>query len=410
LASAVRSLAVLSMHTSPLAQPGSGDGGGMNVYVHELSSALSSAGIDCDVYTRASEPGLPDVVEVEPGFRVHNLVAGPCSAVAKDELPELVSEFTAGVRKRMESGFDVPGLIHANYWLSGVAGHELKHSLNLPLVSTFHTLARVKAETCGDEPEQRAKAEAQVIGCSDAILASTAEERAQLERLYGAPSERVEIISPGVDHRMFSPGPRAASRAVLGLGDGPVLLFVGRIQPLKGADVAVRALACLEEYPAASLVIVGGPSGPDGEEELARLHSLVDEYDLGGRVRFVPAEPHDHLATYYRAADTCLVPSRSESFGLVALEAAACGTPVVAAAVGGLRSLVDHARTGFLVEGRDPAAYAAYVAEILDNKRLASEMSRNAVTSALGYRWSMTAARLRRVYADLAARQLVECS
>ena len=156
-------------------------------------------------------------------------------------------------------------------------------------------------------------------------------------------------------------------------------------------------------------MIVGGPSGPDGEYELERLHKLVDAYELGGRVRFVPAEPHDHLATYYRAADACLVPSRSESFGLVALEAAACGTPVVAAAVGGLRSLVEHAHTGFLVEGRDPAAFAAYVGEILDNPRLASEMSRNAVARALGYRWSMAAARLRRLYADLAARQLVEC-
>jgi len=406
----VRSLAVLSLHTSPLAQPGSGDGGGMNVYVRELSSALARAGIDCDVYTRACEPGLPDIVEMEPGFRVHNVPAGPPGPVAKEHLPDLVPEFTAGVRRRMETAFDAPGFIHANYWLSGVAGHQLKHDLNLPLVSTFHTLARVKAETCGDEPEQRARAEAQVIGCSDAILASTSEERAQLERLYAAPSERVEIVAPGVDHRAFSPGPRAASRAVLGLGDGPVLLFIGRIQRLKGADVAVQTLACLEDYPAASLVIVGGPSGPDGDAELARLHELVEQYDLGARVRFVPAEPHDHLATYYRAADACLVPSRSESFGLVALEAAACGTPVVAAAVGGLRSLVEHARTGFLVEGRDPAAYAAYVGEILDNPRLAHEMSRNAVASAHGYRWSMTAARLRRVYADLAARQLVECS
>jgi D-inositol-3-phosphate glycosyltransferase len=400
------------MHTSPLAQPGSGDGGGMNVYVRELSSALALAGVDCDVYTRACEPDLPDVVEVEPGFRVHNVVAGPCSAVAKEHLPELVPAFTDGVRRRMEMAVDTPELIHANYWLSGVAGHSLKHDLNLPLVSTFHTLARVKAEACGDEPEQRARAEAQVMGCSDAILASTGEERAQLERLYAAPGDRVEIVTPGVDHRTFSPGLRSAARAVLGLGDGPVLLFVGRIQRLKGADVAVHTLACLESegHGAASLVIVGGPSGPGGDAELARLHSLVDEFDLGGRVRFVPAEPHDHLATYYRAADACLVPSRSESFGLVALEAAACGTPVVAAAVGGLRTLVEHARTGFLVEGRDPAAYAAYVGEILDNARLAQEMSRNAVAHAHGYRWSMTAARLRRLYADLAARQLVECS
>jgi D-inositol-3-phosphate glycosyltransferase len=406
----VRSLAILSLHTSPLAQPGSGDGGGMNVYVRELSSALARAGVGCEVYTRACEPGLPDVVDVEPGFRVHNLVAGPPAAVVKEQLPELVGEFTAGVRRRLETAVDAPELIHANYWLSGVAGHELKHALNLPLVSTFHTLSRVKAEACGEEPEQRAKAEAQVIGCSDAILASTSEERAQLERLYGADSERVEIVAPGVDHHTFSPGSRAAARAVLGLGDGPVLLFVGRIQRLKGADVAVRALADLEDHPAASLVVVGGPSGPDGEYELERLHKLVEAYDLGARVRFVPAEPHDHLATYYRAADACLVPSRSESFGLVALEAAACGTPVVAAAVGGLRSLVEHAHTGFLVEGRDPAAFAAYVGEILDNPRLASEMSRNAVARALGYRWSMTAARLRRIYADLAARQLVECA
>jgi len=400
------------MHTSPLAQPGSGDGGGMNVYVRELSSSLALAGVDCDVYTRAFEPGLPDVVEVERGFRLHNVVAGPPEAVPKEQLPELVPEFTAAVRRRMETGFDAPDLIHANYWLSGVAGHALKHELNLPLVSTFHTLARVKAETCGDEPEQRARAEAQVIGCSDTILASTGEERAQLERLYGARAERIEIVSPGVDHRMFSPGSRAASRAVLGLGDGPVLLFVGRIQPLKGADVAVRTLACLETegHGSASLVIVGGPSGPEGEAELRRLHALVDAHDLGGRVRFVPAEPHDHLATYYRAADACLVPSRAESFGLVALEAAACGTPVVAAAVGGLRSLVDHGHTGFLVEGRDPAAYAAYVGEILDNPRLAAEMSRHSATGALRYRWSMTAARLRRLYADLTARQLVECS
>jgi D-inositol-3-phosphate glycosyltransferase len=251
-----------------------------------------------------------------------------------------------------------------------------------------------------------------VIGCSDAILASTLDERAQLERLYDASAERIEIVAPGVDHRMFSPGSRAASRAVLGLGDGPVLLFVGRIQPLKGADVAVRALAGLAAgaHGAASLVIVGGPSGPDGESELERLHTLVDVYDLGGRVRFVPAEPHDHLATYYRAADVCLVPSRAESFGLVALEAAACGTPVVAAAVGGLRSLVEHARTGFLVEGRDPDAFAAYVSEILDNPRLAAEMSRNAAGRARQYRWSMTAARLRRLYADLSARQLVDCA
>jgi D-inositol-3-phosphate glycosyltransferase len=190
-----------------------------------------------------------------------------------------------------------------------------------------------------------------------------------------------------------------------------VLLFVGRIQRLKGADVAVRAVAALDHGAVApTLVVVGGPSGADGEDALDELHKLVADCGLTGQVRFVPPQPHARLATYYRAADACLVPSRSESFGLVALEAAACGTPVVAAAVGGLRSLVDHAHTGFLVEGRDPAAFAAYAGEIIDNPRLAAEMSRNAATRALRYRWPITAARLRRIYADLAARQLVECS
>ena len=409
LTSVVRRLAVLSLHTSPLAQPGAGDGGGMNVYVRELSSALARAGIDCDVYTRAWHEGLAPVVEVERGFRVHHVVAGPVEPVAKEHLPELLPEFTAAVRRRLETT-ETAELIHANYWLSGVAGHEIKHALELPLVSTFHTLARVKAEASCDEPqpEERARAELQTIGCSDAILASTFEERAQLERLYGADPDRIEIVTPGVDHRWFSPGSRADARAALGLDGGPVLLFVGRIQALKGADVAVRAVAGLNGR-RATLVVVGGPSGPDGEGELDRLHRLVDDCGLERRVRFVPAQPHHQLATYYRAADACLVPSRSESFGLVALEAAACGTPVVAAAVGGLRTVVDHAHTGFLVEGRDPAAFAAYMGEILDNPRLAAEMSSNAAARALRYRWSITAARLRRIYADLAARQLVEC-
>ena len=404
----MRTLAVLSLHTSPLAQPGSGDGGGMNVYVRELSSALAAAGVDCDVYTRAWRSGLAPVVEVERGFRVHHVVAGPLEPVPKEHLADLVPSFTTAVQQRME-GTGLPELIHANYWLSGVAGHQLKHVLELPLVSTFHTLARVKAESCDDEAEQRARAEAQVVGCSDGILASTADERLQLERLYGADPGRIEIVPPGVDHHCFSPGAKHTARRALGLGAGPVLLFVGRIQRLKGADVAVRALAGLENLDA-TLVVVGGPSGPEGEDALDHLHKLVADFGVADRVRFVPPQPHDRLATYYRSADACLVPSRSESFGLVALEAAACGTPVVAAAVGGLRSLVDHAHTGFLVEGRDPAAFAAYVGEILENPRLASEMSRNAATRALRYRWSITAARLRRIYADLAARQLVECS
>ena len=405
----MRTLTILSFHTSPLAQPGSGDGGGMNVYVRELSAALARAGLSCDVYTRAAQPGLAPVVAVEPGFRVHHVVAGPTETVDKDDLPALVDDFTAGVRERIRAS-EEPALIHANYWLSGVAGHALKHELELPLVSTFHTLARVKAEDFEHEPVRRARAESDVIGCSDVILASNTEERAQLERLYGAVRERIEIVPPGVDHAFFSPGNRGGARAALGLGasEHPVLLFVGRIQPLKGLAVAVRALAALDEQ-RAMLLVVGGPSGPDGAAELERVRDLVAKLGLASRVRFVDPQPHHLLSSYYRAADVCLVPSRSESFGLVALEAAACGTPVVAAAVGGLRTLVDHGHTGFLVEGPDPDGFAAYVREVIDNQRLADELGVNAAARAGRYRWSITAARLRRLYADLAARTLVEC-
>jgi D-inositol-3-phosphate glycosyltransferase len=405
----VRRLAVLSLHTSPLVQPGAGDSGGMNVYVRELVASLAQAGVPSDVYTRRWSPHLPEVVEVEPGFRVIHVPAG-APELPKEDLADVTEAFADGVRARLAPDVDV---LHANYWLSGVAGHLLKHQLDLPLVSTFHTLARVKAESgLPGEPERRAHAEAEVIGCSDAILASCPAEARELERLYGADPRRIEIVSPGVDHAFFSPGPRAGARAALGhlqLGDGPVLLFVGRIQPLKSLDVAVRALAQLDDERAV-LVVVGGASGADGQREVERIDKLVAELGLTDRVRFADPQPHHLLSTYYRAADVVVVPSRSESFGLVALEAAACGTPVVAAAVGGLRTLVVDGVTGFLVDGRDPAAYAARITRILDDPALATDMSRAAAVGACQYTWSTAAARLRRLYADISARALVECA
>jgi len=378
----------------------------MNVYVHSLSSALARAGVDCDVYTRAWRPDLAPVVSVEPGFRVHHIVAGPVAVVPKESMAELVPAFTEGVLGATRT-HGSPDLIHANYWLSGVAGHALKHELGLPLVSTFHTLARVKAEVTAEESEHRGRAEAEVVGCSDAILASSDDERAQLERLYDAQPGRVEIVPPGVDHERFAPGGRDRARAHLGLGRGPMLLFVGRIQPLKGVDVAIETAARLG--PDVTLVIVGGPSGPDGESERWRLDQLVADLGIGTRIRFVAPQPHAELARWYRAADVCLVPSRSESFGLVALEAAACGTPVVAAAVGGLPTLVDHGMTGFLVEGGDADGFAASVDRILGASSLAAAMGQAAAVRARRYSWSITAARLRRLYADLTARDLVEC-
>jgi D-inositol-3-phosphate glycosyltransferase len=403
----MRTLAMLSLHTSPLVQPGTGDSGGMNVYVRELVSSLAQAGVACEVYVRRWHPDLPDVVDVEPGFRVVHVPAGGTD-LPKEDLTGVIDEFTDEVGRRLRGRDDVAGL-HANYWLSGVAGHRLKHELSLPLVSTFHTLARVKAENGDPEPERRVRAEIEVVGCSDVILASCDTERDDLVAHYAAPPDRIEIVPPGVDHAFFSPGDRGGARFALGLDDGPVLLFVGRIQPLKGLGIAVDALAQLARTDA-TLLVVGGPSGADGPAELARVRAQIDAHGLADRVRFVPPQPHHRLSTYYRAADVVVVPSRSESFGLVALEAAACGTPVVGAAVGGLRTLVDHGRTGFLVEERDPAAYAGFVDEILVSSSLATQLGAAASARAGRYTWSTAAARLRRIYTDLAVRSLVECS
>jgi D-inositol-3-phosphate glycosyltransferase len=400
-------VAMLSVHTSPLAQPGSGDGGGMNVYVRALASALARAGVPVDVLTRAQHPSHAPCVEVEPGFRVLHVRAGPCAPVPLRDLPDLVGEFTDAARDALVTVGD-HDVLHANYWVSGAVGHRLKHELDLPLVTTFHTLERVKAEVgLGDDIPVRPRVEAEVVRCADLVVASTREEHDQLVRHYGADPERIEIIAPGVDHTVFHPGDRAAARRHLGLAGGPVLLFVGRIQPLKGADLAVRALADVRDR-SSRLVVVGGPSGPDGVGEVETLHALVAELGLEHRVHFVAPQPHHALVEYYRAADVCVVPSRSESFGLVALEAAACGTPVVAADVGGLRLLVDDGVTGFLIGERDPAEYAARIDRVLRDE--CGELGAHAYARSTGYRWSIAAARLRRHYDDLTARATVKCS
>ena len=398
---------MLSLHTSPLAQPGSGDSGGMNVYVRELVSALAQAGVDCTTYTRASRPGLPEVVQVEPGHRVVHLPAGGYD-LRKEDLPHVVDEFGDAVIDHLKNdrGADV---VHANYWLSGLVAHRVKHEMDLPFVSTFHTLARVKAEGGDPEPIWRERAEADIINCADAICVSCTEEESQFRRLYGSPRGRIEIVAPGVEHAFFAPGDKRGARHALSLPTGPLLLFVGRIQPLKGVDVAVRALAALHRKDAL-LLVVGGASGMEGSDEVHRVMDLIDELGVRDQVRFVEPQPHHILSTYYRAADVVVVPSRSESFGLVALEAAACGIPVVASAVGGLLTLVDDGETGYLIDKRDPDEFARRIATILDDPSLAASMSVRAAERACRYTWSFAAARLRRVYADLAIHELVACS
>lgn len=406
-ASPAQRVAVLSLHTSPLAQPGVGDGGGMNVYVRELTSSLARLGVQCTTYTRSWKPGLPDVVDIEPNHRLVHVPAGDFD-LPKERLVDVVPEFTDTVSHHLRTHSPAQ-VIHANYWLSGLSGHLLKHDLNLPLVTTFHTLARVKSMHGDAESRERDAIESSIIGCSDAIFVSCREERDQFRALYGDSPGTVDVITPGVDRAYFSPGSRSGARSALSLGAHPVLLFVGRIQPLKGLDVAVETLAALGRKDAV-LLVVGGASGNEGQAELARVTALAESLGVAQQIRFVAPQPHHLLATYYRAADVVLVPSRSESFGLVALEASACGTPVVATAVGGLLSLVDDGLNGFLVPERDGQLFASRVAQILGDAHGAHLMSERAVQRSLGYSWQGAARRMRRVVAEFAARDLVLCS
>ncbi len=372
------------------------------------------------MFTRADGEGCPATVNVEPGFRVHHVPAGPPAPVAKERLPDLVPAWTSGVGERLSllaaAGQRVDA-IHANYWLSGLAGHALKHELDIPLLVTFHTLDRVKADASPEElsaaePARRARSEAEIVGCADAVLASCSVEADQLVQLYGAAPERITIVAPGVDHAFFSPGDKAQARRAVSLpGTDPVILFAGRIQPLKGLTVAVDALAELRTggLEHAMLVVLGGPSGPHGQDELAAVERRIDRHRLQGAVRMLPPQRHEILSSYYRAADVCVVPSHSESFGLVALEAAACGVPVVAAAVGGLTTLVDDERTGYLVEGRDPADYAKPLAAILSDKRLATRLGRAAASRAGAYTWAAAARDLWSRGDALTASALVAC-
>jgi D-inositol-3-phosphate glycosyltransferase len=379
----------------------------MNVYVRELVSSLAQHGVDCTTFTRAAQPGLPEVVQIEPGHRVVHVPAGRYD-LPKEALHSVVDEFTERVNEHLDADFPAD-VLHANYWLSGLAAHRLKHERGMPFAATFHTFARVKAEGGDFEPISRELAEAEIISCADAICVSCTEEERQFRRLYGDPPGRIEVVAPAVEHAFFAPGLQAGARRALDLPAGaPVLLFVGRIQPLKGPDVAVRTLAAMRR-PDALLLLVGGASGVDGDQEVERLRALVDELGVRDQVRFVPPQPHHILSTYYRAADVVLVPSRSESFGLVALEASACGVPVVASAVGGLLTLVDHGESGYLVPDRNPELFARHVNDLLDDAALARRLGARGARRSKRYTWRQAASVLDRAYADLTARELVAC-
>ncbi len=432
-----RRVAVLSVHTSPLEQPGTGDAGGMNVYVVETSKRLAVLGVEVEIFTRATGSDLPPVVELAPGVTVRHLIAGPFEGLSKEDLPAQLCALTSGVL-RAEAVHE-PGwydVVHSHYWLSGQVGWLATERWGTPLVHTAHTLARVKnlalAEGDTPEPLRRVVGEQQVVAASDRLVANTADEARQLVDLYGAQPDRVVTVAPGVDLEHFCPSERPSeagpagpageattARARLGVPpDAVLLLFVGRIQPLKAPEVLLHAAARMLEQEARSggsapggsnlrdrlvIAVVGGPSGT-GLREPTALQDLAQRLGLADRVRFETprggAFERDRLRDWYRAADVVAVPSHNESFGLVALEAQACGTPVVATDVGGLRTTVRDGVSGLLVPGHGADAWAGALAlAVADHDRL----SRGAVAHAADFSWDATGDGLLATYRDALA-------
>jgi D-inositol-3-phosphate glycosyltransferase len=399
-------VAMISVHTSPLDQPGTGDAGGMNVYVVELAKRLAARNVEVEIYTRATSSALPPTVEAFPGVTVSHVHAGPFEGLTKQELPGQLCVFAREVL-RAEARHDLGwyDVVHSHYWLSGQVGALVRDRWSVPLVHSMHTMAKVKNASLaiGDTPEPsvRVIGEEQVVEAADMLIANTDIEAKQLLELYDADPGRVEVVHPGVDLDVFRPS--TSARARLGIPqDAVVLMFAGRIQPLKAPDILLHAVReLLDRNPALrrSLVVpvVGGPSGT-GLEHPESLAQLADSLGVADVVRFVPPVAQSVLADWYAASTLVCVPSYNESFGLVAVEAQAAGTPVVAAAVGGLPTVVRDGVSGFLVEGHEPHDYARAMERIVSAPVLRAELSRGAVTQAANFAWERTADRTLEVY------------
>ena len=399
---------MLSVHTSPLDRPGIGDAGGLNVYVVETARRLAQRGTEVEIFTRATDGGQPDTVRLAPGVLVHHVPAGPFEGLDKEDLPGQLCAFAAGVMRtaaaRPEHWYD---LVHSHYWLSGQVGWLAADRWNVPLVHTMHTMARVKnaqlAQGAEPEPKGREIGEAQVVQAAASLVANTDEEAKQLVDLYDAEPDKVHVVNPGVDLEVFAPGDRAAARESLGLAaDAVVLLFVGRIQALKAPDVVLKAAALMvarDPDLAQRLVVavLGGRSG-HGSRGPEALQQLAADLGIAEVLRCVPPVTRAQLAQWYRAADAVTVPSYSESFGLVAIEALACGTSVVAAQVGGLPVAVGSA--GTLVPGHDPQQWADALTGLLadDDPGRRQERSRRAREHAARFSWERTVDELDTVY------------
>ena len=391
-------IAVLMVHTSPLEQPGIGDAGGMNIYVVESVQRMAAMGVSVDIFTRRTDASAPEFIEISPGVRVRHFDCGH-GWLTKEQLPTHIAGLSREFLRIMkEENYDV---IHSHYWISGKVAMPAAKEFGIPLVHTMHTMARVKnmnlAEGEVPEPMIRVQGETQVVAAADALIANTDAEAASLVSLYDACPDNVHVVTPGVDLYTFTPGlGRSASRTAIDMPqEGLVVSFVGRIQPHKGPEVLIRATSELVKHSPllrSKLIvnIVGGASGAN-TEEVDRLRELSSWLGIQDVVRFSPPVPRADLVQWYRASDLVVVPSYSESFGLVALEAQACGTPVVATAVGGLRTAVADGISGVLVDGHDPKAWSSVIARLLQEPQRRVLLSMGAIEHASHFGWDATA-------------------
>jgi D-inositol-3-phosphate glycosyltransferase len=392
-------IAVISVHTSPLARPGTRDSGGMNVYIRELSRQMARRAHTMDIFTRRVDADTPEITIIDERTRVIQVKAGPVNG-SKAAMQKHLSEFTDGVFEFHDDHNLHYDLVHSHYFLSGAVANALTEQWGVPHVAMFHTLAEAKNRHHPEErePVSRIRAEAEVAAAADLIICATEGEMEMLTGDYGADPDRVTVVPCGVDTLRFRPMKRDRVRCKLEIPDGePVVLFVGRIEPLKGIDVAVRAVAQLPDP--ARLLVVGGDNQDAGRK--SELLALAAELGIESRITFLDAIPHADLPLYYNAADVCVVPSYYESFGLVALEAMACGVPVVASRVGGLKETVIDGHTGYLVPWRCADSFAESLGILLGDEALRRKMGREARTAAERFRWSEVAAQVEDVYHEL---------
>jgi D-inositol-3-phosphate glycosyltransferase len=400
-------VAIVSLHTSPLDPPGAGDAGGMNVEIRAVAERLSDRGVEVDVFTRCSGRSVPEIDRLAPLARVIQVQSGPCAPVAKGRLDPLIPGFAEGILRAAGEPYDV---VHAHYWLSAPAATVAASHWGAPVVVSFHTLGEVKNRFLADgdvpEPLARLAGEREAVRTADLVVAPTETEAGNLRDLYGADPDRVAVVPPGVDHSRFFPRDRREARRRLGLDDRPVVLFLGRLQPLKGPDVAIAAFAeARRRTPAlarARLLVVGGPSGADGEAMVRRLGELAMARGVSGSVSILGPREHADLPWVYAASDVLMMPSRSESFGLTALEAQACGIPVIAADVGGLPHVVASGESGVLVAGGDVTAHAQALSALMSDEDRRRRLARGAVANAARFGWDATVDALLQVYDDLA--------